>query len=101
MIFFCKTKKQVSDKDAPGYSQIIKTKMALSIMKSKLTAREYSGGLNEFSDDVELIVQNCCTFNSFETVFYKVCLTCNEKFSCRPQFIIIDVHVNNRQRSDC
>jgi hypothetical protein len=46
--------------------------MALSMIKSKVGAREYSGGLDEFSGDVELITRNCCTYNSPETIFYKV-----------------------------
>ena len=47
--------------------------MAPSIMKTKDEAKVYSGGLDEFSADVELIVRNCGTFHSKESVFYTVC----------------------------
>lgn len=65
---------KVSDRDAPGYSQVIKNKMAFSMMRARLSARQY-GSLDEFHADVELIVRNCCTFNMMESIFAKV--VCN------------------------
>jgi hypothetical protein len=46
--------------------------MALSIMKTKVEAKIYSGGLDEFSADLELIVQNCGTFYSKASYLYTV-----------------------------
>jgi hypothetical protein len=53
---------QVSDREAKGYSAVIKNKMALSNMKTKQMRRDYSS-IDEFNEDVELIVSNCLTFN--------------------------------------
>ena len=54
-----------------------KTKMALSKMSSKVKNREYSGGLIEFSDDVEFIVQNCNPV--FYTVYELIGVVCGRR----------------------
>ena len=67
-----------------------KTKMAPSKMSSKVKNREYSGGLNEFSDDVEFIVRNC------NPVFYTV-----YELSSLWKAMYYDSNVNCRQLNDC
>ena len=54
-----------------------KTKMALSKMNLKVKNREYSGGLNEFSDDVEFIVRNCNPI--FYTVYELIGVVCGRR----------------------
>lgn len=54
---------QVSDREAANYSKIIKNKMALSNMKTKQMRGDYAS-LDDFDEDVELIVSNCLTYNS-------------------------------------
>ena len=72
--------------------------IALSIMKTKVEAKKYSGGLDEFSADVELIVKNCGTFYSKASYLYTVWST----------FLIslwkakyYDSNVNSRQLNGC
>ena len=54
-----------------------KPRMALSKMKLKVKNREYSGGLNEFSDDVEFIVRNCNPV--FYTVYELIGVVCGRR----------------------
>ena len=54
-----------------------KPRMALSKMKLKVKNREYSGGLNEFSDDVEFIVRNCNPI--FYTVYELIGVVCGRR----------------------
>lgn len=70
---------------------MIKNKMAFSMMRSKLTSRQYNG-LADLNEDVDLIVKNCCTFNMVESIFYKVatqichiCIICDLIRMCRQQ----------------
>jgi hypothetical protein len=63
---------QVTDREASGYSAIIKNKMALSNMRTKQTRRDYSS-LDEFSEDVELIASNCVTYNGEASIYGQVC----------------------------
>jgi hypothetical protein len=65
---------QVSDREAKGYSAIIKNKMALSNMKTKQMRRDYSS-IDEFNEDVELIVSNCLTFNTSSPKYQEVSLS--------------------------
>eukprot|EP01032_Pedospumella_encystans_P011817 gene11817-13713_t len=58
----------VSDKIAPGYSEIVKNKMALSDMKKKIARGEYPS-LESFGEDIELIVNNCRLYNSRSSIF--------------------------------
>lgn len=61
----------VSDKIAPGYSQIIKKPMDFSTMKSKLKRGEY-GDIHAFQDDFELMCTNAMTYNTQDTIYYKM-----------------------------
>ena len=63
---------QVSDRIAPGYSTIIgKKKMALSNMKTKIYRGDYST-IEDFQEDVQLIVDNCRKFNAGAEEYVKV-----------------------------
>ena len=61
----------MSDKIAPGYSKIIKRKMALSNMKTKIYRSDYSS-LEDFQEDIQLIVDNCRLFNRGTDAFIQV-----------------------------
>lgn len=67
-IFVCL---QVSDRIAPSYSKIIKRKMALSNMKTKIYRGDYST-IEDFQEDVQLIVDNCRKFNAGAEGYVKV-----------------------------
>lgn len=62
---------QVSDRVAPGYSKVIKRKMALSNMKTKIFRSDYST-IEDFQEDVQLIADNCRKFNVGSDVYVKV-----------------------------
>lgn len=51
---------KVNKKDAPGYFDIIKNPMDLGTMTKKLVLYR---DLDEFREDIELIVENCLTYN--------------------------------------
>jgi len=61
----------VSDKIARGYSKAIKNKMALSNMKTKAYRSDYSS-LEDFQEDIQLIVDNCRKFNVGSVVYVQV-----------------------------
>jgi hypothetical protein len=54
-----------------------RTMMNLFKMSLKVKNREYSGGLIEFSDDVELIVRNCNPV--FYTVYELIGVVCGRR----------------------
>lgn len=54
---------QVSDEIAPNYSKRIKNKMALSDMKTKIARDEYPT-LAAFGADIELVINNCKSYNA-------------------------------------
>jgi len=60
----------VNDQYAPGYSQIIKTPMDFSTMRSKLAEGSYTS-LNYFKRDFELMCTNAMTYNTHDTIYYK------------------------------
>ena len=57
----------------PGYSKIIKNKMALSNMKTKIYRSDYSS-LEDFQEDIQLISDNCRNFNVGSEMFVQVWL---------------------------
>ena len=61
----------MSDRIASGYSKIIKKKMALSNMKTKIYRGDYST-IEDFQEDVQLIVDNCRKFNAGAEEYVKV-----------------------------
>lgn len=80
---------QDSDKIAPGYSDIVKNKMALSNMKKKIALGEYPT-LEAFGEDIKLIVNNCRLYNSRSSIFVRVsvilCTIFVELFLVRPYY---------------
>merc|ERR1712018_858369 len=60
----------VNDQFAPGYSQIIKTPMDFSTMRSKLADGMYTT-LPLFKRDFELMCTNAMTYNTNDTIYYK------------------------------
>jgi hypothetical protein len=56
--------------DVPGYRDIIKEPMDLSTMRKKAKKGKYKT-LEMFTDDFNLMIKNCMTFNPDTTVFYK------------------------------
>lgn len=59
----------VNDQYAPGYSQIIKTPMDFSTIRSKLNEGSYST-LFLFKRDFELMCTNAMTYNTNDTIYY-------------------------------
>jgi len=59
----------VNDLFAPGYSQIIKTPMDFSTMRSKLMDGSYTT-LIYFKRDFKLICTNAMTYNTKDTIYY-------------------------------
>lgn len=62
----------VSEKDAPGYFDVVKTPMDLGTIRKKLDAKSY-GSSQEFASDLELIVENCYKFNAPGTEVHGCC----------------------------
>lgn len=60
----------VSEKDVPDYLNVIKFPMDMSLMMNKIKDGKY-GSLGEFKNDIYLICDNCFTYNSPETQYYK------------------------------
>eukprot|EP00095_Tigriopus_kingsejongensis_P007659 snap_masked-scaffold116_size340332-processed-gene-2.16 protein:Tk07659 transcript:snap_masked-scaffold116_size340332-processed-gene-2.16-mRNA-1 annotation:"bromodomain-containing protein 7 isoform x3" len=60
----------VSDKFAPGYSQIIKQPMDFSTMQGLLERGVYAD-IETFRTDFELMCTNAMTYNTQDTVYYK------------------------------
>ncbi|CAH2307693.1 bromodomain-containing 9 isoform X3 [Pelobates cultripes] len=61
----------VTDQIAPGYFMIIKHPMDFSTMREKITTNEYKS-ITEFKADFKLMCENAMTYNSPETVYYKL-----------------------------
>jgi len=55
--------KPVTDQIAPGYSTVISKPICISDMEKKCINQEYFS-LNQYSDDVKLMFQNCITYNT-------------------------------------
>uniref|UniRef100_A0A671PIA4 RING-type E3 ubiquitin transferase n=1 Tax=Sinocyclocheilus anshuiensis TaxID=1608454 RepID=A0A671PIA4_9TELE len=56
----------VTPSSMPEYSEIIKTPMDLSVIRSKLAVRNYKS-TEDFVEDVRLIFKNCATFHKEDT----------------------------------
>ena len=61
----------MKDKDAPGYSDIIKDRIALSDMKKKISLSQYKH-IQELNKDVALMVSNCQLYNIEGSFPYEV-----------------------------
>ncbi|KAJ3123564.1 nuA3 HAT complex component nto1 [Nowakowskiella sp. JEL0407] len=58
----------VTPEIAPDYRDIIEHPMDFFTMEKKIENWEYAN-FNEFKADIELIIENCLTYNSIETVY--------------------------------
>ena len=54
----------------PDYLTVVTDPMDLSTMKAKLEDGEYSK-VEDLEIDFELMISNCLTYNSPDTIFYK------------------------------
>lgn len=64
----------------PDYLNYIKKPMDFWTMEQKLKQHEYSN-LEEFEADFHLIVDNCTTYNSRDTLYYKAAVKMREQVS--------------------
>lgn len=60
----------VSIKDVPDYLSVIKHPMDMSTMMNKIKLLQYTT-VKEFIDDVNLMCNNCFTYNTPDTQYYK------------------------------
>lgn len=77
----------VTSEEAPDYSSIIDKPMYFSKIQSKLDAHEYTR-LDEFKADVELIWENCMTYNTPSSKYYRV--ACKLKKTANELFEVAD-----------
>ena len=62
----------------PDYHEYIKTPMDLSTIQDKVNELKYDN-LDEFQDDITLMIKNCMTYNAKETPFYKSALRMSDQ----------------------
>lgn len=60
----------VNDLIAPGYSTMIAYPMDFSTMRNKISTDQYYT-VDNFKSDFEVMVQNCCTYNGPDTIFFQ------------------------------
>ncbi|KAM0681675.1 histone acetyltransferase [Glugoides intestinalis] len=60
----------VSVKDVPDYFEVIKQPMDMSLIMKKLKNNMYLS-LNDFSNDIHLMCNNCLSYNGPDTQYYK------------------------------
>lgn len=77
----------VTSEEAPDYASIIDKPMYFSKIQSKLNAHEYTR-LDEFKADVELIWENCMTYNTPSSKYYRV--ACKLKKAANELFEVAD-----------
>ncbi|KAM0684058.1 Transcription initiation factor TFIID subunit 1 [Mitosporidium daphniae] len=63
----------VQEKIAPGYHAIVKNPMDFSTLRKNINNRRYSSA-NQFLSDVQLIHENCVTYNGAEHPFSMIAL---------------------------
>lgn len=59
----------VTEEDAPGYSEMIKVPMDLSLIERKFNSSEYSS-LEDLEKDFSLMIDNCKKYNTVGTKYY-------------------------------
>lgn len=64
--------------EVPDYLNYISKPMDFSTMEQKLKRHEYSG-LDEFERDFHLVVDNCTTYNSRDTMYYRAAVKMREQ----------------------
>ena len=62
---------KVKDKDAPGYSDIVTNRIAISDMKKKVIHGEYSN-IQQLDLDISLMINNCQLYNIEGSLPYEV-----------------------------
>lgn len=77
----------VTSEEAPDYASIIDKPMYFSKIQNKLDAHEYTR-LDEFKADVELIWENCMTYNTPSSKYYRV--ACKLKKTANELFEVAD-----------
>lgn len=73
-------RKPVRREDVPDYFNYVQKPMALSIIKEKYAAREYTTK-QEFIDDFQLLISNCRKYNRPETVYCKCAAAVEARFN--------------------
>lgn len=63
----------MQEKIAPGYHAIVKNPMDFSTLRKNINNRRYSSA-NQFLSDVQLIHENCVTYNGAEHPFSMIAL---------------------------
>ena len=64
---------------APDYSRLIKNPMYLKKIYGKINAKAYQD-ISDMSDDVDLMFDNCVSFNNPASFYGKVTLQCYGTF---------------------
>lgn len=83
----------------PDYLEYVDHPMDFSTMRTKVEGQEYRS-IDEFSNDFELIVNNCMTYNDTDTMYYKAAVKLKEQVSvCVLQLQWLPVYICNRQVS--
>ncbi|CAG2056028.1 unnamed protein product, partial [Timema podura] len=88
----------VDQNEVLDYADVVKHPMDLSTMRIKLENNKYIK-LAEFEDDFNLMINNCLTYNSKDTVFYKSAIRmrdqCSELFrQARSDFATTNFNVD-------
>jgi hypothetical protein len=60
----------VSIDEVPDYLELIHNPMDFSTMRHKIDSQAYTS-VDKFNEDFQLIISNCMTYNSKDTIFYK------------------------------
>ncbi|KAL1140402.1 hypothetical protein AAG570_000334 [Ranatra chinensis] len=68
----------VDQVEVPDYGGVIKNPMDLSTMRKKVDSFHYES-LSDFEADFCLMINNCLTYNSKDTVFYKAAVKMRDK----------------------
>jgi len=71
----------VSEKDVPDYLEVVKRPMDMSLVMDKVNRGEYQT-LLEFRSDIELMCNNCFSYNNPETQYYKCGENIRSHFEC-------------------
>ena len=65
----------------PDYLEYIKQPMDLSTIQDKVSSLQYDN-LEDFHNDIHLMISNCMIYNSKDTPFYKAALRMTDQVSC-------------------
>jgi hypothetical protein len=69
--------KAVVAEEAEGYYDIIKEPMDLAMMFEKIENNQYKNR-NQFATDLDLIYNNCRTYNERRSIYYKLAQSCQD-----------------------